>query len=139
MRRLSYFFFYSYVGLVCLAGAWGAFFHARLDFALLMEVDMEVLNDKAQVNLLSQYRFLRAIELGFGLFALSFVKEIFSQKKFNALFLLIMGAGIVARLASCLYEGWPNIMMLFFMCYELLGLVIIYLYTRNKVKDYAVA
>jgi len=139
MRSISYFFFYTYVGLVCLAGLWGAFGLARMDYSLLMQADLAVLTDRAEVNVLSQYRFLRALELGFGLFALSFVKEIFSERKFNHLFLGIMGMGILARVVSLFYEGTPNSMMLFFMLYELAGLILIFVYTRQTIRDYAPA
>jgi len=137
MKFISYFFFYTYIGLVCLAGVWGAFGLARLDFPLLMEADLSALSARGEVNVLSQYRFLRALELGFGLFALTFTREIFSQRKFNRLFLLIMGLGILARLSSIMYEGQPNWMMLSFMFYELAGLIVIYLYTRQTTHAYA--
>lgn len=139
MRSISYFFFYTYIGLVCLAGLWGAFGLARLDFSLLMQADLAVLTDRAEVNVLSQYRFLRALELGFGLFALSCVREIFNERKFNQLFLSIMGMGFLARAVSLFYEGMPNGMMLFFMLYELAGLILIFIYTRQTIRDYAPA
>ena len=44
MRSISYFFFYTYVGLVCLAGLWGAFGLARTDFSLLMQADLARFN-----------------------------------------------------------------------------------------------
>ncbi len=136
MKWISYFFFYTYVGLVCLAGLWGAFFNAHLDFALLMNLDTATLPEEVRTNLLSQYRFLRALELGFGLFALTFIKEIFAQPKFNTLFMAIMALGILARLASLMYEGSPNWMMYIFLGYEIIGWICIYLYTRQSTKNY---
>ena len=139
MKFISYFFFYTYIGLVCLAGFWGAFFRADLDFLLLMGLDTNTLTEDIRINLLSQYRFLRALELGFGLFAFFFTKEIFTQKKFNTLFLIIMASGILARLASLLYEGSPSGMMYFFLVYEIIGWLFIYLYTRQTAQSYAPA
>lgn len=139
MKTISYFFFYSYIGLVCLAGFWGAFFNAHLDFEWLMGIDTMKLDEKARINLLSQYRFLRALELGFGLFAFLFSKEIFQWKKFNRLFLFIMASGIAARVCSLLYEGSPNGMMYFFMIYEMTGFVFIYLYSLKRIPEHVPA
>ena len=131
MRFLNYFFFYTYIGLVVLAGFWGAFLLPWMDFPYLMEMDLSTLPEHAKINLLSQYRFLRALELGFGLFSLLFIKEIFNNVKFNKLFLTIMGMGILARLVSWLVDGTPNLLLLFFFAYEAVGWFIIMVYSRK--------
>ena len=132
MRFLSYFFFYTYIGLVVLAGLWGAFLFPALDFSILFQLDLNDLNDYERINLLSQYRFLRALELGFGLFALLFTKEIFFDKKFNRLFLCIMGLGILARVASWVMDGNPSYLTKFFLIYEAVGWWLILIYTHKK-------
>ena len=132
MAFLNYFFFYTYIGLVLLAGFWGAFVYPYLEFEYLLEVDLQTLEEGAKVNLLSQYRFLRALELGYGLFAIVFLKEIFSIRKFNLLFLTIMGGGILARVVSWLVEGTPNGWTIFFLFYEAVGWGIIAVYSSQK-------
>lgn len=132
MRWISYFFFYTYVGLVLLAGFWGAFINPYFDFNQLFNLDPYTLTDYSRINTMSQYRFLRALEFGFGLFSIRFIKNIFIEKTFNTLFLIIMGSGVLARLVSWVMDGDPSYMTKFFMIYELLGLIIIYAYTRNK-------
>lgn len=132
MAFLNYFFFYTYIGLVVLAGIWGAFGFPQLDFRYLFSLDLDTLPEDAQINLLSQYRFLRALELGYGLFALCFLKEIFSIRKFNLLFLSIMGLGILARIVSWLMEGPPGGLFIFFLSYEVLGWGTILLYSIKK-------
>ncbi len=132
MKIASHFFFYTYVGLVVLAGFWGAFISPHFDYRFLFGMDVSGLPDSQRINMLSQYRFLRALELGFGLFSLVFRRQIFTQSKFNTLFLGIMACGIVARLLSILIDGRPNSMMLFFMIYEFIGILIIYLYTSHQ-------
>lgn len=131
MKLLKNFFFYTYVGLVILAGAWGAFFNPNLDFRYLFDLDTGSLSTYTQINMLSQYRFLRALELGFGVFAILFYKEIFSVKKFNGLFLAIMGFGILARAVSWIMDGTPSGLFIFFFAYEAAGWGIIYLYSRK--------
>ena len=128
---LSYFFFYAYIGLVTLAGFWGAFLNANLDHRLLFQLDTGTLPEYTRTNMLSQYRFLRAIELGFGLFCFVFTRAIFTERTFNRLFLSIMALGVLARLASVVYEGNPSRLTWFFLLFEGVGVIIIFLYTRK--------
>lgn len=135
MKTLSYFFFYTYIGLVVLAGCWGAFLGADLDHQLLLNLDTNTLTDTTRANVLTQYRFLRAMELGFGLFSIVFRKEIFIVRKFNMLFLSIMLAGVLARAVSLFADGSPSWIFYFFMIYEGIGVIIIYLYSKNKLEQ----
>lgn len=134
MRKISYFFFYTYIGLVVLAGFWGAFIYPSWDFEMMFNLDLSYLQDFERINLLSQYRFLRALELGFGLFALIFVKAIFSDFKFNRLFIVIMGLGILARIFSWIFDGTPSYLTMFFMFYEALGWILIFIYSYSKIR-----
>ena len=131
MKLLNDIFFYSYVGLVILAGFWGAFFNPNLDFSYLFNLDTNDLSTYTQINLLSQYRFLRALELGFGIFCILFQKEIFSMIKFNLLFLAIMGFGVLARVMSWIMDGTPSGLFIFFLVYEAVGWSVIYVYSRK--------
>ena len=133
MKFLSYFFFYTYIGLVLVAGFWGAFINPYFDFKLLFNLDPHTLDEYSRINLLVQYRFLRALELGFGLFAILFVKKVFAEKTFNALFLVVMASGVLARSVSWIVDGTPGVLSRLFLFYELLGLVIIFLYTKRDV------
>ena len=89
MKLANYFFYYVYIGTVVIAGFWGAFINPYFDYKLLFHLNVHDLPEYTRTNMLSQYRFLRAIELGFGIFAIVFVRNIFSDKKFNQLFLFI--------------------------------------------------
>ncbi|MBW8330764.1 MAG: DUF4345 domain-containing protein [Prolixibacteraceae bacterium] len=139
MRLANYFFYYSYIGLVIVAGFWGAFIYPEFDYRLLFNLETNTLTDFQRINLLSQYRFLRAIELGFGVFAILFVKSIFSKKEFNRLFIFIMSAGVLARIMSIVMDGIPSGMMLFFLAFELVGVVVIIFYSRKLVIQNVIA
>jgi hypothetical protein len=132
MKFTAYFFFYGYIGLVLLAGFWGAFVGADFDHRLLFNLDTSTLESDTRTNLLSQYRFLRAMEFGYGLFAILFTKEIFSIKKFNILYLAIMSAGVLARIVSIVDDGSPSALFYFFLIFEFIGVVVIYLYFQMK-------
>ena len=137
MKFISHFFFYTYVGLVILAGFWGAFVNPYYDFRLLFNADVHALPDSFRINLLSQYRFLRAIELGFGIFSMLFVRQIFTITKYNNLFLTIMCCGILGRVFSVLFDGQPLPLTWFFLLYELTGLVFIFIYTKYNNPTHA--
>lgn len=132
MKFASHFFFYTYIGLVVVAGFWGAFMNPAFDFRFLFGMDVSALPDSHRINLLSQYRFLRALELGFGIFSLLFRNDILTNHKFNTLFLIIMASGILARIVSIIADGIPGNLTFFFLTYEFIGLVIIYLFTKKQ-------
>jgi hypothetical protein len=100
-------------------------------FDLLTGLDLDQVPADAEANLLSQYRFLRAIELGFGVFTLMNRHEIFENVRYNALFLSIMAAGVAARLLSLALDGKPSATMLFFLVTKLGGVIVIFSYSRG--------
>jgi len=138
MRSANYFFYYTYVGLVIVAGFWGAFINPYFDFRLLFNFDIDTLPDFQRINMVSQYRFLRAIELGFGIFSIMFVKSIFSEAKFNRLFIFIMSAGVLSRILSIVVDGSPGGLMYFFLAFELVGLTVISFYSRKLTAQNAI-
>jgi hypothetical protein len=124
--------FFGYVLLLIVAGAWGIV-GARLDMRWLLRLHLDDLPDRAQANLVSQYRFLRAMELGFGLFALRYWREIFRLRSYNRIFLAAMACGVGARLLSLAADGLPSFWMYLFLAWELVGVVTIFAYTRPRV------
>ncbi len=133
LKWASWAFFYGYVGLLILAGAWGIFF-ARVDASLLFDLDLDQLASTTEASLLSQYRFLRALELGFGLWAMLHRHAIHDRPDANRLFLSIMAAGVAARLISLALDGSPSAPMYFFLVSELIGVVLIFAYTRKTLR-----
>jgi hypothetical protein len=125
-------FFFAYVLTLVAAGAWGVV-GARVDMRWLLFLHLDEVGRRAATNLLSQYRFLRAIELGFGLFALLHRREIYRLPPFNRLFLAVMSTGVLARLLSLAVDGRPSPSMYVFAGTELVGVVLIYAYTRATV------
>ena len=130
MRAATTVLFGGYVALLIVAGAWGVV-GARVDLPLLLHLPLDGLTPEAEANLLSQYRFLRAIELGFGLFALQFRREIFTHSAYNRLFLFTMAAGVVARLIGLAADGRPTGVMFGFLGWEAVGVVVIAWHTRT--------
>jgi peptidoglycan/LPS O-acetylase OafA/YrhL len=122
--------FYGYVLLLVVAGLWGAVFAGR-DVRLISGFDPSRLPVEQSAALLSQYRFLRAIELGFGIFALVYRKEVFGVRAVNLAFLTVMGLGIAARVLGFVLDGTPSAPMVFFAAYETVAIIVIFLATRS--------
>jgi hypothetical protein len=129
VRTAALLFFYGYVATLVAAGVFG-FLFARLDLHWFIGVDFNAFDDRTAANLGSQYRFLRAIEAGFGVFVLLHRRQIFSQAFYARLFLLAMGAGIAARIVGLVADGSPSRAMYFFLAYELVGIALIGAATR---------
>ncbi len=132
IRWAALLLFYGYVLLLIVAGAWGLLF-GDVDQWWLLGMDLSLVEDEqVQANVLTQYRFLRAIELGFGLCAFRYRHEVFEAVGFYRLFLPVMIFGVVARLVSILVDGWPHPIFLAFMGLEAAGVVAIYAATAPQ-------
>jgi len=130
LRRASLVFFFVYVASLIVAGAWGMV-GARVDMWVLLRFHINDVPDRTAADLLSQYRFLRAIEAGFGVFALTHWRRIYSVRSYNRLFLSVMAAGVAARLLSLGLDGGPSWWMYLFLGWELVGVALIFLATRS--------
>ena len=133
MKFLAYLLFYAYVITLILAGVWGVFF-ARIDHRLLFHLDIHTLAPVTAASLVSQYRFLRAVEFGFGMFSIVYRREIFTLRAFNRLFLATMSFGIVARIVSLILDGQPFWIFYLFLATEFVGVILIYLYSRRTLE-----
>lgn len=130
LKWTAYTLFYGYALLLVAAGAWGVLFGAY-DQEWLLGVRPGLMEGEPRSNVLSQYRFLRGIEFGFGLIALKYRAEIFSRSGMNSLFLTAMGAGILGRAVSVAADGRPRWGFVFFLAAETAGLVAIFLQSRH--------
>jgi hypothetical protein len=127
--------FWAYVLTVILAGLWGVV-GARLDFPILLHQPVEQFSPTAAADVLSQYRFLRGIEAGFGLICIWQRKEIFTPgSPWNRIFLLAMGLGILGRVLGWILDGTPSWPMFVFLGIELAGWVCIFAATRRPVNS----
>ncbi len=133
MKRAALIGFWCYIALVCVAGFWGAFINPWFDHRWLYHIDVRALPDFERINMLSQYRFLRALELSFGVISVSFVKEIFSEARFNRLYLMGMGAGTLGRIISLIFDGNPSGWMWVFLVFEAVAWILIFLFARKEI------
>jgi len=133
MRAAALFFFYLYAASLVVFGGAGVF-TARLDQHLLYNLDTSGLPAPTSASLLSQYRFFRAVECGFGAFALVFREAIFRERPFNRIFLATMLGGVAARAISLAADGRPYPVFYGFLATELVGGALIFLYSRTTLR-----
>jgi hypothetical protein len=81
---------------------------AGVDQSVLIGLDLDELPAAVRANHMSQYRFLRAIELGFGLWAFIHRDDIHKVRAANRLFLFTMAAGVAARGIAVVTDGSPR-------------------------------
>lgn len=138
MRRLlaalSNGLFYGYLGLCVVAGAGGAV-AARTDLRLVAGLDAPAaLPPRVAATLLSQHRFLRAIELAFGVLCLRDRQRIHTEPAANRLFLLLMAGGVAARALGRVADGRPRASAYVFGGLEAAGVVAIHAHTRTTLE-----
>jgi hypothetical protein len=107
MKILTAILFCGWSGALLVLGGLGIFTGAwELD--RIFGIDLVGMGAERTASLLNQYRFLKAIEFGFGLFCFMFWREIFQSRVFNRLFVLVVFLGAGARALSIVIEGWPH-------------------------------
>ena len=92
------------------------------------------LPDRAAATVLSQHRFLRAIEMGFGIYSLRQREPIHRDPATNRVFLSLMASGIAARALARLVDGRPRTNAYVFGGSELVGLALIFAHTRSTLR-----
>jgi hypothetical protein len=131
-------FFWVYILTVVLAGLWGVV-GARLDFPFLLHQRVNRLSSDGAADVLSQYRFLRGIEAGFGFMCIRARKDIFTPgSPWNRLFLVGMGLGILGRVLGWVLDGTPSWPMFGFMGVEMVGFGCIFVATRPGTQAFGV-
>jgi Domain of unknown function (DUF4345) len=118
LRNAALVLFFGYAATLVLAGAEGA---VAAQFAF---------PDDAEADLASTYRFLRALELCFGVVAIAYWRRIFAERMPNLIFLSAMAAGVAGRLLGLAVDGWPGLLILGVIVWGLAGVVVIFLATR---------
>jgi hypothetical protein len=124
MTVLTQLFFWGYVAMLLGVGTSGIFI-ARWELTRVFHVPLATYPDGVRATLLNQYRFLKALELGFGAYAALFHREIFAVPSFHSLFLFVLFAAVAARALSMLVDGRPSAVFVAFTVLELITGVLV--------------
>ena len=135
MKLLSGLSFYSYIAALFVLGLAGVFM-PEYELQTLYQLNLKEVNpDSAAVTtFLHQYRFLKVLAVGFGMFAFLFRKEIFTSRTFNYLFLGILFGAATGRVISILIDGRPHWMLISFTVSEFIFGLIILAYSKTTLK-----
>ncbi|WP_168788288.1 DUF4345 domain-containing protein [Paraburkholderia aromaticivorans] len=107
MERMARLFFWGYMLMLLGIGGSGIFI-AAWELPHIFEVRLDSIDELHRATILSQYRFLKGIELGFGVFCWAFRNEIFLPRTASRVFLGGLCAGVAARVLSCIVDGIPT-------------------------------
>lgn len=130
LRLANYVLFYGYVAMLLGVGGSGVFV-AAWELARVFFIDLAPLAAVDRATAVDQYRFLKAMELSFGVFAAAYRREIFSSRKANRVFLAGVGAGVFARALSLPLDGRPRPMFVAFLVLEIVCGIVVYAYSRK--------
>ena len=130
MNSLARIFFWGYSLMLIGIGASGIFV-ARWELTEIFAVPTATIGGVAAATLLNQYRFLKAVELAFGIFCIAFRGEIFRPTTAHRVFLAGLFAGVAARLGSWIVDGTPRWPFLAFAALELLTGILVTLVVRE--------
>ena len=131
MTSLAKIFFWGYVLMLIGVGASGTLI-ARWELRTVFDVPLDGFTELVQATLLNQYRFLKAIELAFGIFCLVYRREIFDRTTMHRVFLAGLFAGVAARLGSWLIDGTPKPVFLMFAVLELVTGLLVWLVVARR-------
>ena len=133
MKLLCNILFFSLVGALVLLGGLGIFTGAW-ELQNVYQLPLAGMSRESRANLLNQYGYLKALELGFGLFSLLFRREIFTVPAFNRLFLAVVFAGVAARGLAIAANGWPHWSFIGITVFELAAGIVVALYSRSTLE-----
>ena len=104
---------------------------ARWELAAIFSFDVDSLGE-GTATFLNQYRFLKAVELGAGVFCLMQLRPILDGGVPARVFLVLVGGGIVARSLAWAADGRPSWPFLAFLGLEALVLAVFVLHLRQR-------
>jgi hypothetical protein len=119
----------GYSGMLVAVGAAGIF-TAHWELATVFGIDPSAWPPAAVPTMLNQYRFLKSVELGAGLFCLTYRSKILDGTLASAVFLAIVGLGVAARTWSWIVDGPPSALFIAFLALEACVLAAVALHLR---------
>lgn len=119
MRRVAQVFYYGYTLMLLCVGGSGILI-APWELSRVFSVDLAAMGALPAATLLNQYRFLKSMELAFGLFCWLYRRPIWAGGRARLLFLAGVFAGVAARVISIEADGLPHWAFLVFAGLELI-------------------
>lgn len=122
---------FGYAAMLVVVGAVGIV-SARWEFGAVYGIDSSAWSPDTQATMLNQYRFLKSVELGAGVFCLAYRKSIMNGGLAATVFLTIVALGVCARSFAWIVDGRPATAFIVFLLLEALVFVAVVLQLRMK-------
>jgi hypothetical protein len=119
----------GYSAMLVVIGAAGIV-SARWELARVFGIDPSAWSLHTQATMLNQYRFLKSVELGAGVFCLAYRSSIMAGGRAAAVFLTLVGLGVSARTFAWIVDGRPAIAFVIFLVLEACVFVAVALHLR---------
>ena len=120
---------FGYSAMLVVIGAVGIF-TAPWELATVFGIDPSAWPLGTQSTMFDQYRFLKSVELGAGLFCFAYRSSIMSGGRAAAVFLAIVGLGVGARTWSWIIDGRPANLFVIFLLLEACVFVVVAMHLR---------
>lgn len=133
LRLPAHLFFFGYAGMLLVVGRSGIFI-APYELTRVFNLDTSAMSSLDTATFFNQHRFLKALELGLGVFCFLYWRRIFAERSFNRVFLIFVMAGVAARALSIGVDGparWPFVA---FLLLELLTGAVVFAHTRPRLE-----
>jgi hypothetical protein len=119
----------GYSAMLVVVGVAGIF-TARWELATVFGIDPGSWSQDIQATMLNQYRFLKSLELGAGVFCFAYRADIAAGGRASRVFLAIVALGVIARSIAWFLDGRPATVFLIFLVLEALTFVAVALHLR---------
>jgi hypothetical protein len=103
---------------------------ARTELERLFHLQPSSWTPDVAATVLNQYRFLKAVECGSGIFCILFRADIMAGGRHAAVFTAIVSLGIFARSVAWIADGRPHPLFIGFLVLEILVLAVFVLNAR---------
>jgi hypothetical protein len=117
---------FAYSAMLVGVGAAGIVL-ARWELATVFAFDVATLGAGA-ATMLNQYRFLKSVELGAGLYSFLLRRRILAGEREAIAFLALVALGCIARIVAWSADGQPSALFIGFLSAEMLTFVVVALH-----------
>jgi len=131
MKRAATILLIGYTAMLCGVGLAGIF-TSRWELTHVFGLDLAAMTPQIRATFLNQYRFLKAVELGAGLFCWFMRKPILDGGTIGKVFLALVGGGVVARTLAWMVDGRPSWPFIAFLVLEALVFATVLRYFQTK-------
>lgn len=123
-----------YAAFLIAVGAFGMFF-LHWELAMFYGLGPESFQGTDGATLLNQFRFLKAIELTFGVFCLIYRRDILAGGLACTIFLTGLALGAFARGSSWVFDGTPHTAFIWFLIAEIVIFCVVWLNARRVLSE----